>query len=271
VNTTEAARHDDELLRHFADGVATFTLNRPQVANALRPAQRDRLIAWLEEAAADPDVRVVVIDSTGRHFCAGADLGGGGEASASPGPGDVSRMLRLGSQRLIAAVLDCEKPVIASVQGAAAGIGSHLALACDFVVAASDSRFIEVFVRRALVPDGGGAYLLARLVGPQRTKQLMMLGDDLPAPEAARLGLVTEVVEPGELDARVGELANRLAEAPTRTLAAIKWLVNASLSSSREQAFADEAIAQERNMLTEDAAEGLASFADRRPPRYRGR
>ena len=183
----------------------------------------------------------------------------------------MSRTLRVGSQRLIAAVLDCEKPVIASVQGAAAGIGSHLALACDFVVAANDARFIEVFVRRALVPDGGGTYLLPRLIGPQRTKQLMMLGDDLPVPEAAGLGLVTDVVAPGELDARVGELASRLAEAPTRTLAAIKWLVNSSLSSSREQAFAEEAIAQERNMLTEDATEGLASFTERRPARYRGR
>ncbi len=261
----------EDLGRETRDGVLWITLNRPDVANALLPAQRDRIIAWLEEASADAAIRVVVLAATGRHFCSGADLGAGDATAPAPAAGDVSRLLRRGAQRLIAAVLDCEKPVIAEVRGAAAGIGAHLALACDFVVAAEDARFIEVFVRRALVPDGGGAYLLPRLVGPLKAKQLMMLGDDLPAAKAVELGLVTEVAPRDELRTRTEALAARAAAAPTRTLAAIKWLVNASLESSRAQAFADEAVAQENNMGTEDAEEGIASFRERRPARYQGR
>jgi 2-(1,2-epoxy-1,2-dihydrophenyl)acetyl-CoA isomerase len=261
-----------DLCCEVRSGAMWITLNRPEAANALRPAQRNQLIEWLEEASAEADVRVVVLTATGRHFCSGADLGPGGDVPPTPpAVGDISRVLRRGAQRLIAAVLDCEKPVIAEVHGAAAGIGAHLALACDFVVAAADARFIEVFVRRALVPDGGGAYLLPRLIGPLKAKELMMLGDDLPAAAAAQLGLVTEVVEQGDLRAHTEALATRLAAAPTRTLSAIKWLVNSSLDSSRAQSFADEALAQERNMTTEDAQEGMASFGERRPASYRGR
>ncbi len=149
-------------------------------------------------------------------------------------------------------------------------IGAHLVLACDFVVAAEDARIIEVFARRALVPDGGGAYLLPRLVGPMKAKQLMMLADDLSAAEAAMLGLVTTVVAADELLAATAGLAERLASGPTRTYALTKWLVNRSLESSRDQAFADEALAQEHNMTTQDAQEGLRSFAERRAAEYHG-
>jgi 2-(1,2-epoxy-1,2-dihydrophenyl)acetyl-CoA isomerase len=168
-------------------------------------------------------------------------------------------------------VLDCEKPVLAEVHGAAAGIGAHLALACDFVVAADDSRLIEVFARRGLVPDGGGAYLLPRLVGPMRAKELMMLADDLPADRALQLGLFTSVVPRAELRAATEKLVERLAGAPTRTLALCKSLVNRSLDSSRDQCFADEAMAQEQNMGTADAQEGVAAFVERRPPLFQGR
>ena len=266
------AAEDGHLLCDIRHGVMWITLNRPEAANALRPGPRNQIIAWLDEASADDDIRVVVVAAVGRHFCAGADLASGGETPAGPpAVGEVSRLLRRGAQRLVAAVLDCEKPVIAEVHGAAAGIGAHLALSCDFVMAADDARFIEVFVRRALVPDGGGAYLLPRLVGPLKAKELMMLGDDLPAAAAHQLGLVTEVVELDRLRVCTEELAARLADAPTRTLAAIKWLVNSSADSSRAQSFADEALAQERNMTSEDAQEGLNSFRERRPPVFRGR
>lgn len=151
----------DWVLHETVGGVSYITFNRPEALNALTPGQRDRVIELLDVASGDPDVRAVVLTGTGRGFCAGADLrggasGGGGERIA----GDVARTLRLGAQRLIAAVLDCEKPVIAAVNGTAAGLGAHLALACDLVLAAESARFIEVFVRRGLVPDGGGAYLL---------------------------------------------------------------------------------------------------------------
>jgi 2-(1,2-epoxy-1,2-dihydrophenyl)acetyl-CoA isomerase len=250
--------------------VAYLTLNRPEALNALAPAQRDRLIGLLGEASADPAVRAVVLTGTGRGFCAGADLRGG-PAAGERVAGDVARTIRLGAQRLIAAVLDCEKPVIAAVNGTAAGLGAHLALACDLVLAAESARFIEVFVRRGLVPDGGGAYLLPRLIGPQRAKELMFFGDAVSAADAERLGLVNRVVVDGELAKTAREWAERLATAPTRALALTKQLVNASLDSDRATAFAAEAAAQEINMTTEDAREGVASFVERRSPEYRGR
>ncbi|WP_435834408.1 enoyl-CoA hydratase-related protein [Streptomyces antibioticus] len=185
--------------------------------------------------------------------------------------GDVARTLRMGAQRLIAAVLDCEKPVIAAVNGTAAGLGVHLALACDLVLAAESARFIEVFVRRGLVPDGGGAYLLPRLIGPQRAKELMFFGDALTAADAERLGLVNRVVPDADLPKTAHDWAVRLAAGPTRALALTKQLVNASLDTDRATAFAAEAAAQEINMTTADAREGVASFVERRGARFRGR
>jgi 2-(1,2-epoxy-1,2-dihydrophenyl)acetyl-CoA isomerase len=256
---------------HTVDGqVAHLTLNRPEALNAITPGQRERLIQLLGETSADPGVRAVVLTGTGRGFCAGADLRSGAAAGERVA-GDVARVIRDGAQRLIAAVLDCEKPVIAAVNGTAAGLGAHLALACDLVLAAESARFIEVFVRRGLVPDGGGAYLLPRLVGPRRAKELMFFGDALSAPDAERLGLVNRTVPDGELDKTARAWAARLAAGPTRALALTKQLVNASLDSDRATAFAAEAAAQEINMTTADAQEGVASFVERRSPEYRGR
>ncbi|WP_405525611.1 enoyl-CoA hydratase-related protein [Streptomyces canus] len=258
-------------VRHIVDGqVSYITLNRPEVLNALTPGQRDLLVELLDRASADPDVRAVVLTGTGRGFCAGADLRGASGAGARVA-GDVARTLRLGAQRLIAAVLDCEKPVIAAVNGTAAGLGAHLAFACDLVLAAESAKFIEVFARRGLVPDGGGAYLLPRLIGPRRAKELMFFGEALTAREAERLGLVNRVLEDEELTKTAREWAERLATGPTRALALTKQLVNASLDTDRAGAFAAEAAAQEINMTTEDAQEGVASFVERRSPEYRGR
>ncbi|MEU8822242.1 enoyl-CoA hydratase-related protein [Streptomyces sp. NPDC048636] len=270
----------DSVVRHATDnGVSWITLNRPAALNALTPDQRERLISLLDAASADPAVRAVVLTATGKGFCAGADLRGP-SANGRPGgaaqpderiPGDVARLIQAGAQRLIAAVLDCEKPVIAAVNGTAAGLGAHLALACDLVLAAESATFIEVFIRRGLVPDGGGAYLLPRLTGPQRAKELMFFGDRLPAAEAERLGLVNRVVPDTELTATARTWAERLATGPTRAIALTKALVNSSLESGRAAAFAAEATAQEINMTTADAAEGLRAFAERRTPEYRGR
>ncbi|MQT00520.1 enoyl-CoA hydratase/isomerase family protein [Streptomyces jumonjinensis] len=266
-----APGHGDQVLDRTRDGVRWITLNRPEVMNAVTWDQRERIIALLADASEDPAVRSVVLTATGKGFCAGADLRGGPAAVREPVAGDVSRTIRRGAQRLIAAVLDCEKPVIAAVNGTAAGIGAHLAFACDLVLAAEEARFIEVFVRRGLVPDGGGAYLLPRLIGAQRTKELMFFGDALPAADAARIGLVNRVVPAAELERTAREWAERLARGPTRALALTKQLVNASLESDRATAFASEAMAQELNMTTRDAQEGVASFVERRSPEYRGR
>ncbi|MEF9884665.1 enoyl-CoA hydratase/isomerase family protein [Streptomyces sp. P9-A4] len=260
-----------DVLHTVENGVSWITLNRPEAMNAVTWDQRERIIALLAEASADPDVRAVVVTATGRGFCAGADLRG---APATPGErvvGDVARMIRQGAQRFIAAVMDCEKPVIAAVNGTAAGIGAHLAFACDLVIAAESARFIEVFVRRGLVPDGGGAYLLPRLIGPQRAKELLFFGDAVTAAEARELGLVNRVVPAEELPKTAREWAERLAQGPTRALALTKQLVNASLDTDRPTAFAAEATAQELNMTTRDAQEGVASFVERREARYEGR
>lgn len=258
-------------VRHIVDGqVSYITLNRPEVLNALTPGQRDLVVELLDRASADPDVRAVVLTGTGRGFCAGADLRGASGAGERVA-GDVARTLRLGAQRLIAAVLDCEKPVIAAVNGTAAGLGAHLAFACDLVLAAESAKFVEVFVRRGLVPDGGGAYLLPRLIGPRRAKELMFFGEALTAREAERLGLVNRVLEDEELTKTAREWAERLAAGPTRALALTKQLVNASLDTDRATAFAAEAAAQEINMTTQDAQKGVASFVERRSPEYRGR
>ncbi|WP_173264725.1 enoyl-CoA hydratase/isomerase family protein [Streptomyces pacificus] len=274
------------LLHRTESGVLWITLDRPEVLNAVTREQRKRIIALLAGASADPEVRAVVITATGRGFCAGADLRAGRPESAgaedpAPGPdpaggpervpGDVARMIRLEAQPFIAAVLDCEKPVIAAVNGTAAGIGAHLAFACDLVLASESARFIEVFVRRGLVPDGGGAYLLPRLIGPQRAKELMFFGDALSAADALRMGLVNRVVAADELEKTARAWAGRLAQGPTRALALTKHLVNTSLDTDRASAFAAEAAAVEIAMATHDANEGVASFVERRKPEYRGR
>jgi 2-(1,2-epoxy-1,2-dihydrophenyl)acetyl-CoA isomerase len=268
----------DEQVRHVLDGgVSWITLNRPEVHNAITPDQRNHVIGLLQAASDDLAVRCVVLTATGRGFCTGADLRAGrtpdrARPAGAPerSPGDVARLLRDGGQRLVAAVLDCEKPVIAAVNGTAAGIGAHLAFACDLVLAAASARFVEVFVRRGLVPDGGGAYLLPRLIGVQKTKELLFFGDGLSADDAYAIGLVNRVVDDDELEATAAAWAGRLAAAPTRSLALTKWLVNRSLESDRATAFAEEAMAQDLNMSTRDAQEGVAAFVERREPDYRG-
>jgi 2-(1,2-epoxy-1,2-dihydrophenyl)acetyl-CoA isomerase len=267
---------DDQLIAREDGSVLWLTLNRPEAANAVTPDQRDRLIDLLVDAGDRVEVRTVVLTATGRHFCTGADL-----RHSRPGParpegapdrvvGDVSRMIAAGAQRLMTAVLDCPKPVIAAVNGTAAGIGAHLALACDLVIAAEDARFIEVFVRRGLVPDGAGAWLLPRLVGLHKAKELMFFGDEVPAAEAARIGLVNRVVPAEELEKVAGEWAARLAAGPTRSIGLTKGLLNRSLDADRTTALHDEALAQELNMTTHDANEGVAAFVERRDPDYRG-
>jgi 2-(1,2-epoxy-1,2-dihydrophenyl)acetyl-CoA isomerase len=268
---------DDDLLWQLDGGIARLTLNRPDAANAITPDQRNRMIELLDAASADLGVRVVVIAARGKHFCTGADLRVSRlpetprpEGAPEQALGDVSRNIKRGAQRLISAVMDCEKPIIAAVNGTAAGIGAHLALACDLVVAAESARFIEVFVRRGITPDGGGAYLLPRLIGLAKAKELMFLGDDLSASEAERIGLVNRVVPAGELAAAADEWATRLAAGPTKAITLTKWLLNRSLESDRRTAFDDEAWAQEMASQTTDFREGVQAFIERRDVEFRG-
>ena len=250
-------------------GVRRLTLNRAEALNAVTAELRERLIAALEQASADRNVRVVVLTGAGRAFCSGADLSGG--AGGERVPGDVARMLRQGVQRMVSAVLDCEKPVLCALNGVAAGIGVQLALACDLVVAAEEASLVQVFAKRGLVPDGGAAWLLPRLVGVQRAKELLFLGEKVGAADAERIGLVNRVVPGPELAKVVAEWADRLATGPTRAYALTKALVHASLAGDRAASFAAEATAQEINMTTHDAQEGVRAFVERRAAKFEGR
>lgn len=272
------AETDGDVTRGLCDGVLTITLNRPDAGNAMTAAMRDRISAWMDEASADLAVRVVVITAAGdKAFCTGADLRAG-QGPQPPRPegapdralGDGARIIRRGWQRLVASILDCEKPVIASVNGTAAGGGMHLALACDLVIMAEEAKFIEVFIRRGIAPDAGGAWLLTRLVGIQKAKELFFFGDDVPARDAERMGLVNRVVPRTELASTVSAMAERLAAAPTKAIGVAKFLTNRALDVDRSVAFYDEAMAQELITHSEDSREGIASFVERRPAAFKG-
>lgn len=266
---------DTTLHRVTPSGVAWLTLNRPEAGNAIAPAQRDRIIELMRAFSDDPEVRVVVITGAGdRHFSTGGDLRAPDavrSATEVPPAGWVSRLIRTGVQPLMVSILDCDKPVIAAVNGTAAGIGSHLALACDLVIASEDAVFIEIFIRRGLVMDGAGAYLLSRLVGVHTAKELAFLGDELPATEAHRLGMVNRVVPHDEVRQQASDLAERLATMPTVAIGHMKRLLNTAYAQERDAALRDEAIACEINSRSEDFGEGLQAFIDRREPRWRGR
>lgn len=258
-------------------GVLTLTLDRPDVHNALDWRTRESVVAALGEASADLAVRSVVLTGAGeRAFCTGADLRVPLPTPPKPdgapdkAQGDVARGIATGWQRLITAVLDCEKPIVAAVNGTAAGAGMHLALACDVVVMAETAKLVPVFVRRGIAPDAAGAYLLTRLVGPQRAKQIYLFGDDIPADVALQWGLVSSLAPADEVRSVAASLAGRLAAGPTRTLAVTKRLINRALDLDRAAALADEAWGQELVMTTEDANEGVRAFIERRDPTFRG-
>jgi 2-(1,2-epoxy-1,2-dihydrophenyl)acetyl-CoA isomerase len=277
VTVTEQAL-EDQLQHRVADDIAWLTLNRPDAGNAITPDVRNRMIDLLADASTSLDVRAVVIGATGeKHFCTGADLRAGRPAAAARPAGapdrvagEAARMIRTGIQRLIGGILDCEKPVLCALNGTAAGGGAQIALACDLIVAAEHARIIQVFVRRGLIPDGGGTYLLPRRVGLQKAKELVFFGDDLGAPEAERLGLVNKVVPGPELATAVDEWATRLAAGPTKTIGFAKRLLNRSLDVDRATLFEEEALLVEMVTQTADSAEGVASFVERRPPEFKG-
>jgi 2-(1,2-epoxy-1,2-dihydrophenyl)acetyl-CoA isomerase len=265
-----------DILFTVEHAILRVTLNRPDMGNAVTQDQRQQLSEWIERANEDNSIRCVVIGATGRFFCTGADLSG---ISAAQHPaegqpervvGDTRRMMTRGAIATVNSILDCEKPVIAAVQGTAAGIGCHLAFACDLVVAAESARFIEVFARRGLAFDGLGSWLLPRLIGLQRAKELVLLADDVSAARALEIGLVTRVVPDDELEKAVDELAHRLASGPTKAHMVNKWLLNRSLDVDRHTLAGDEAWIVDIMGYTSDSDEGVASFRERRPPNFRG-
>jgi 2-(1,2-epoxy-1,2-dihydrophenyl)acetyl-CoA isomerase len=267
----------EEILFDVADnGVLTITINRPDAGNSLTTPQRELIMEWLARADEDPRIRCVVIRATGRFFCTGADL----RQQADPPPrpegapevlvGDRRRMMLRGAIRLMNMIIDCEKPVIAQVEGTAAGIGAHLAFSCDLVIASENAKFIEIFARRGLAADGMGTWLLPRIIGLQRSKELVFLAEDLGARRAYEIGLVTRVCAPDDVQATVDDIAGRIAAGPTRAHSFNKRLLNRSTDVDRATLAEEEAMIVELLSHTEDSGEGVASFMERRDPNFRG-
>lgn len=248
-----------------AGGVVTVTLNRPEKKNAANALMWSELLTTFSEVAGRTDDRVVVVTGAGGAFCSGADLSDRDRAGDHP----LARMARVGEVAL--ALHRLPQPTVAQVGGVAVGAGANLALGCDLIVASEEARFSEIFVRRGLSIDFGGSWLLPRLVGLHKAKELALLGDILSAEEAVAMGLVNRVVPAAELEATVAAWAGRLAAGPPLAMAMTKSLLNRGLGASMEEAVADEGRAQAVNFATEDTAEALAAFRERREPRFRGR
>jgi len=256
------------------NNVAWLVMNRPEMRNALNAEMREEMFRALAEVADNPEIRCLVVTGAGKGFCTGADLSGGRAATGSdepPHPGAVRSAMRQNSQRLIRAYWELEKPVVAAVNGVAAGFGVHLALACDLIVAAAEAKFIEVFVRRGIAVDAGGAYLLLRRIGMAKAKELVFFGDDLTAADAERIGLINRCVPGAELEAVTRELAERLAKGPTFALGMSKRLLNRSLEVDLETSLEDEAFAVSLVTQSEDTKEGMRAFVERRTPVFTGR
>ncbi|HEX6701064.1 MAG TPA: enoyl-CoA hydratase-related protein [Gaiellaceae bacterium] len=246
--------------------VQTITLNRPDVLNAFNAAMHRSLQAALKEAARDAEVRAVVVTGAGRGFCVGQDLTEFREA-----PGDIGDRLRSGYHGTILAIRSLEKPVLAAVNGPAAGAGLSLALACDLRIAADSASFVPAFINIGLVPDSGGTFLVRRLLGYARAFEWLTTGRKLTAEEAQAWGLVSEVVEADWLAARAAELAGELAAMPTRAIGMTKRLLDAAETSTLEEQLELEAQLQTAATKTDDFREGVAAFLEKRPPRFSGR
>jgi 2-(1,2-epoxy-1,2-dihydrophenyl)acetyl-CoA isomerase len=260
------------VLSALEGGVLTLTLNRPQRLNAMSHQLIETMNAELKRAREDDSVRAVLLTGTGRGFCAGADLAGGGPGDASSqGPRDVGAAMDRLFNPMIRAMRDLPKPIVAAVNGVAAGGGANLALACDIVIAARSARFDQAFVRISLIPDLGGTWFLPHTVGDARARALAMLGASVPAEEAARMGMVWQVVDDAALMDEAGKIAAKLATGPTRSYAAIKGAINAAATNTLDQQLDLERDHQRELGKSEDFKEGVAAFLAKRAPHFTGR
>ena len=259
----------DSLIVERSGGVVTCTLNRPEKKNAITSEMWDGLIDLCEAVAVDPDDRVLVITGAGDGFCSGADLGGNAVSAAGSGIGSALLGMRTVGKAALA-LHDLAKPTIAAVNGVAAGAGLNLALGCDLVIASERARFSEIFAKRGLVIDFGGSWVLPRLVGMHRAKELVLLGDVIDAVEAERIGLVNRVVPHDRLAGTVGEIATRLANMAPLALAASKRLLNQSFAVSMAEAVDAENTAQALMSTTRDTGEAIAAFIEKREPKFGG-
>jgi 2-(1,2-epoxy-1,2-dihydrophenyl)acetyl-CoA isomerase len=258
---------DSPILVSHRGAVRTITLNRPATLNSFTAAMHAELLPALNAAAEDATVRALVITGAGRGFCAGQDLGD----PAMAGGGDVGDVIERYYRPLALRLRTMPVPVIAAVNGVAAGAGANFALCCDFVVAAKGASFIQAFSKIGLVPDCGGTWLLPRLVGRARALGLAMTGDKLPAEEAERIGLIWQAVDDAALADTVAALAHRLAAMPSRALAETRRVIDAAAPMDFADAITLEAVTQREMARGHDFGEGVAAFFAKRPPVFKDR
>ncbi len=250
-------------------GIVKVTLNRPEKLNAFGGHMRRDLAEALEKAGSDNDVRVVVITGAGRAFCAGGDVKFMAELIERKDSEEFSRLLG-SARRVITAIRQMTKPVIAAINGPASGAGFNLALACDLRLASTEATFSQSFVRVGLHPDWGGTYFLPRLVTPNKACEMFFLGDTIDAQEALRLGIVNRVVAAEELEAATQRLAERLRDAPPISIAAAKQAVYMSQKAALEEMLRYETEVQLRCFESKDGREGIRAFLEKREPRFSG-
>jgi enoyl-CoA hydratase/carnithine racemase len=248
--------------------VLTITLNRPEKKNAMSWTMFEEIGRAFDAAGGELEIRCVVITGAGDAFCSGADLTD--PASLVGSAFDLKdRMTKI--HRIAKAVIACPKPTIAKVTGIAAGAGCNLALMCDLVVASTDARFAELFVKRGLVVDFGGSWALTRLLPLHRAKELAMLGETISAEQAGELGLLNRLCDPGEIDAVVKDLAERLCAAPPRTVVQIKENLNRAYERSIEENLDAESVSQALMFASEDTREAVMAWVEKREPHFTGR
>ena len=258
------------ILFEVSGGVARLTLNRPDRLNSFNVQMHKEVREALSQLTANNEARVLVFTGAGRGFCAGQDLGDRAVAPGGQGV-DLGDSIETYYKPLVLALRNLPMPVIAAVNGVAAGAGANIALACDLVIATRSASFVQAFSKLGLVPDSGGTWFLPRLLGNARAMGLALLGDKLPAEQAAQWGLIWRCVEDAEFKSTVDQLATQLAAAPTRGLARTKQAIYESWSHSLEQQLDQERDFQRELGRSQDYAEGVAAFTEKRTPKFIGR
>ena len=283
MSSTSSEYESVDGLRVELDGeVLRCTLDRPEKRNAIDDTMMAGLVDALDLAGRDEGVRCIVLAGEGDHFCGGADIvarnarpgggdGGGESAPARPRVGSIQRRVPSLAHRLIPLVCSVQTPVVCRVQGWAAGIGFQLALAADITVVADDAELWEPFTQRGFTPDSGATWLLPRLVGMVRARELLLLGRAISGAEAAEWGVVHRAVEPAALAGAVDEVVAQLASGPTVALGLTKWLLAAGQAEPLVAHLQNEALALELSSRSDDFREGMKAFRDKRPPEFRGR
>lgn len=250
------------------DHIAFLKLNRPEVFNSFNREMALRLQQELDACEKNEEVRAIIIMGEGKAFCAGQDLKEVTSPEINPG---FKKILEEHYNPIITKIRTIEKPIIAAVNGVAAGAGANIALACDVVVASECASFIQAFSKIGLVPDSGGTFFLPRLIGFQKASALMMLGDKISATEAEKLGMIYKVVSDENFTQEVQNIGSILAKMPTKALGLTKRLLNKSMSNSLEEQLSLEGKLQIESAQSEDYAEGVDAFVNKRRPEFKGR